>query len=166
MILWEILRKLSACYTLLVYDLEFTTPCWTATLSLLHLNQFGGGGRCTVPLTPSPSIRQCTTGLLDYIRIHYRCNDDLSTLTTTSASPVPCHLGAEEQFESMSGSMTFVRYPVHWRIPWDFTLTECHGDLIAYHLLKRLFYNTAAYTDSFHPFESTSWGHPLYCHDV
>ena len=30
----------------MVYDLEFTTPCWSATSSLLHLNQFfffGGG---------------------------------------------------------------------------------------------------------------------------
>ena len=28
-----------AWYTLLVDDLEFTTPCWSATSSLLHLNQ-------------------------------------------------------------------------------------------------------------------------------
>ena len=28
-----------AWYTLLVYDLKFTTSCWSATSSLLHLNQ-------------------------------------------------------------------------------------------------------------------------------
>ena len=33
-------RKSFAWYTFLVYDLEFTTPCWSATSSLLHLNQF------------------------------------------------------------------------------------------------------------------------------
>ena len=33
-------KKKSSYYTLLVYDLEFTTPCWSATSSLLHLNQF------------------------------------------------------------------------------------------------------------------------------
>ena len=36
---------------LLVYDLEFTTPCWSATLT----NLGGGGGK--VPF--APSIRQC-----------------------------------------------------------------------------------------------------------
>ena len=47
------LRKVLAWYTLLVYDLEFTTPCWSATSSLLHLNQFyGGGGQG--PLGPPP----------------------------------------------------------------------------------------------------------------
>ena len=39
-ILWKISRKFLAWYTLLVDDLEFTTPCWSATSSLLHLNQF------------------------------------------------------------------------------------------------------------------------------
>ena len=34
------LKKVIAWYTLLVYDLEFTTSCWSATSSLLHLNQF------------------------------------------------------------------------------------------------------------------------------
>ena len=44
----------SAYYTLLVYDFEFTTPCWSVTSSLLHLNQFfffwGGQG----PHSPPP----------------------------------------------------------------------------------------------------------------
>ena len=31
------LRKVLAYYTLLVYDLEFTTPYWSMTSSLLHL---------------------------------------------------------------------------------------------------------------------------------
>ena len=38
-----------------------TRPCWSATSSLLHLNQFifyGGGGGGKAPLPP-PSIRQC-----------------------------------------------------------------------------------------------------------
>ena len=34
------LKNCLARYTLLVYDLEFTRPCCSATLSLLHLNQF------------------------------------------------------------------------------------------------------------------------------
>ena len=34
------LKNSLAWYTLLVYDLEFSTPCWSATSSLLHLNQF------------------------------------------------------------------------------------------------------------------------------
>ena len=33
-------KKSFAWYTFLVYDLEFTIPCWYATSSLLHLNQF------------------------------------------------------------------------------------------------------------------------------
>ena len=45
------LKKSLAWYTLLVYDLEFTTPCWSATSSLLHLNQFRGGGG-EAPLAP------------------------------------------------------------------------------------------------------------------
>ena len=36
----ENFKKILAWYTLLVDDLEFTTPCWSATSSLLHLNQF------------------------------------------------------------------------------------------------------------------------------
>ena len=40
LILWKISRKFLAWYTLLVDDLEFTIPCWSATSSLLHLNQF------------------------------------------------------------------------------------------------------------------------------
>ena len=31
------LRKVLAYYTLLVHDLEFTTPCWSAASSLLHV---------------------------------------------------------------------------------------------------------------------------------
>ena len=37
-------QKVFEFYTLLVYDLEFTTPCWSATSSLQHLNQIYGGG--------------------------------------------------------------------------------------------------------------------------
>ena len=45
-------RKNLAYHTFLVRDLDFTTPCWSATLSLLHLNQFffWGGGKA--PLAP------------------------------------------------------------------------------------------------------------------
>ena len=50
-------KKSFAWYTFLVYDLEFTTPCWSATSSLLHLNQFRGGG--ARPPCPPTSIRQC-----------------------------------------------------------------------------------------------------------
>ena len=49
--LWEILRKHLAYNTLLVYDREFTTP-WSATSSLLYLNQFWRGG--ARPLAPYP----------------------------------------------------------------------------------------------------------------
>ena len=52
MILWEIVIKLSAYYTLLFYDLEFTTLCWSATSSLLHLNQVYGGSGVKLPLNP------------------------------------------------------------------------------------------------------------------
>ena len=56
-------RKILAWYTLLVDDLEFTTPCWSATSSLLHLVglrprvyytliNFRGGGQG--PLAPPP----------------------------------------------------------------------------------------------------------------
>ena len=34
-------KKTFAYYTFLVCDLEFTTPCWSATLSLLHLTNVG-----------------------------------------------------------------------------------------------------------------------------
>ena len=45
------LRKVSTCSTLLFYDLEFTTPCWSATWSLLYtLTNFRGGGKA--PLDP------------------------------------------------------------------------------------------------------------------
>ena len=36
----ENLKKSFSLVHLLVDDLEFTTPCWSATSSLLHLNQF------------------------------------------------------------------------------------------------------------------------------
>ena len=41
----------------MVHDLEFTKPCWSATSSLLHLNQFWGGeggegGGGEAPLAP------------------------------------------------------------------------------------------------------------------
>ena len=52
MILWKISRQFLAWYTLLVDDLEFTTPCWSATSSLLHLNHFRGGGGGKAPLAP------------------------------------------------------------------------------------------------------------------
>ena len=47
--IYKDLRKISACYTLLVYDLKFTTPCWSVTSSLLHVSQgrpqdLAGGG--------------------------------------------------------------------------------------------------------------------------
>ena len=45
-------RQFLAWYTLLVDDLEFTTPCWSATSSLLHLNHFRGRGKA--PLAPPP----------------------------------------------------------------------------------------------------------------
>ena len=50
-------RKNLAYHTFLVRDLDFTTPCWSAISSLLHLNQFFflGGARPPWP----PSIRQC-----------------------------------------------------------------------------------------------------------
>ena len=51
-------KKSFAWYTFLVYDLEFTTPCWSATSSLLHLNQFRGGGKAPLPPplnTPMPN---------------------------------------------------------------------------------------------------------------
>ena len=32
--------KITYLYTLLVYDLEFTPACWSATSGLLHLNHF------------------------------------------------------------------------------------------------------------------------------
>ena len=43
-------------YTFLVCDLDFTTPCWSATSSLLHLNQFwrGGGASPTCPPLNTP----------------------------------------------------------------------------------------------------------------
>ena len=54
------LRKVLACYILLVYDLELTTPCWSATSSLLRLNQWGGGKAPLAPLPPPPpQKRQC-----------------------------------------------------------------------------------------------------------
>ena len=56
LILWKILGHFLAWYTLLVDDLEFTTPCWSATSSLLHLNQYygGGGGGGARPPWPPP----------------------------------------------------------------------------------------------------------------
>ena len=49
-------------YTLLVYALEFTTPCWSATSSLLHLNQFQGEGQCPLaPLLNTPMHDQLNT---------------------------------------------------------------------------------------------------------
>ena len=46
---FKVQRKALVHYTLLVYDFEFTTPCWPATSNLLHCVQFfffwGGGGK-------------------------------------------------------------------------------------------------------------------------
>ena len=46
---FKVQRKALVHYTLLVYDFEFTTPCWPATSNLLHCVQFiyffGGGGQ-------------------------------------------------------------------------------------------------------------------------
>ena len=33
-------KNILVYYTLLVYDLAFSAPCWSAISSLLHLNQF------------------------------------------------------------------------------------------------------------------------------
>ena len=44
--------KFLAYHTFLVCDLDFTTPCWSATSSLLHLNQFSGGGGAKPPWPP------------------------------------------------------------------------------------------------------------------
>ena len=37
-------RNFLAYHIFLVCDLDFTTPCWSATSSLLYLNPFSGGG--------------------------------------------------------------------------------------------------------------------------
>ena len=67
-------KKSLAYYTLLVCDHEFTTPCWFATSSLLHLNQFQGGGQGS--LAPSPqyangSISLNKSGSLETIINYY-----------------------------------------------------------------------------------------------
>ena len=60
--------KVLAYYTLFVGDLDFTTPCWSATSSLLHLNQFWEGGGGLRPPCPPP---QYANGLapLKYLTI-------------------------------------------------------------------------------------------------
>ena len=54
------LRKVLVYYTLLIYDLEFTAPCWSATSSLLPLYHFfWGGGQDPIDPLNTPMDIKC-----------------------------------------------------------------------------------------------------------
>ena len=70
----DLLGNFKKTFIFLVYDLEFTTPCWSTTSSLLHLNQLcGGGGRggqrstLNTPMAKIRNLAITTAMLLDEI---------------------------------------------------------------------------------------------------